>query len=438
MTRRLGENNYLGPDQLLRLIDLDRPVETIPIDILHYCHQKEGDGGFIIPLPAVLLRFRVIVCTCSDAYLLYAVGLTNEQLRIQRECFRRYLKTMCTGFQLQVELPNADQTHFTHLFMDEAAQASEPECLIPLSVVLDVGTDSRKVEVALVGDPRQLASTSYVQPTPSLMERLLLRPVRCLGGGKEHMLGDDLVQLTDWLRYSFRQNGAELLSVFLTLNYRGHPSFLMVPSSLFYSDKLQSMAVAQPATFWCSLLRRIEELSSPVLPATDDNTAVPPEVRYQRQLSWPIHFRGVIGTDTKVTVESGLGTDSWANQEEADVVAEIVETLATSKVPTQSIGVMSPFRGQVVAIRKALRARGLGAVNVGTVEDYQSVEHHVVVLSLTRSTTDFLEHDMEHHMGLFGGQQYKRSNVAMTRAEFMFIVVRVHITLVAGRYGVDG
>lgn len=52
---------------------------------------------------------------------------------------------------------------------------------------------------------------------------------------------------------------------------------------------------------------------------------------------------------------------------------------------------------------------------------FLTVEYDVIVLSLTRSTQSFVEHDVKHRMGVFG--QPKRSNVAMTRAEFMFIVV---------------
>lgn len=33
--------------------------------------------------------------------------------------------------------------HFTHVFVDEAGQASEPECLIPLGLVSDVSGQVR-------------------------------------------------------------------------------------------------------------------------------------------------------------------------------------------------------------------------------------------------------------------------------------------------------
>ena len=45
----------------------------------------------------------------------------------------------------------------------------------------------------------------------------------------------------------------------------------------------------------------------------------------------------------------------------------------------------------------------------------------VIVLSLTRASVDFVDHDVEKGMGIFG--QPKQLNVAMTRAENLFIVV---------------
>ena len=73
-------------------------------------------------------------------------------------------------------------------------------------------------------------------------------------------------------------------------------------------------------------------------------------------------------------------------------------------------------------LRQQLRAKQLGGVNVGTIEDYQSVEHDVIVLSLTRSSSSFVNVDKDKRVGVFG--QPKRSNVALTRAEHLMIVVR--------------
>ena len=115
--------------------DADRPVATIPINILGFCCQNTETGAFCLPAGNRLLQYRVIVTTCNDANILYCIGLTNQQLRHRRRCFENYVRHECDKFCM-LPLPtigSASLPHFTHLFMDEAAQATEPESLICLS-----------------------------------------------------------------------------------------------------------------------------------------------------------------------------------------------------------------------------------------------------------------------------------------------------------------
>lgn len=458
VTTRLSQ--FLTRKQLFRLLDSDRPIATVPTSVLGYCRQDDKSGSFVLPSVEELLHFQVIVCTCYDAHLLYLMGLTNHQLRLHRqELQRQTIKSFRSCGVLVDEIPGVHEPHWTHLFMDEAAQATEPESLIPLSVVVDPSSwsnnsTSRKVEIALVGDPRQLQPRVYCSAAAqaglerSWMERLLRRPVGCLGGGYAHMLGPEMIQMDELLRYSLQRDGQEQLSSFLTLNYRGHPSFLAMPSALFYADKLQSADYyhhkqlrangggetnddadeSKGEAYWCAKLREIEGLELPVIGSSNktaftDETALADMALLspKKQYTFPIHFRGVLGSDMSVTIESGFTGESWTNPAEADVVSEIVQKLVDCGVSSQSIGVMSPFRGQVVLIRKLLRAQGLDTVNVGTIEDYQGVERDTIILSLTRSTKSFVSNDRDARMGVFG--QPKRSNVALTRAENLLIVV---------------
>ena len=46
-------------------------------------------------------------------------------------------------------------SHFTHIFIDEAGHATEPETVIPLSGLLDVNMKNGG-QVVLAGDPKQL------------------------------------------------------------------------------------------------------------------------------------------------------------------------------------------------------------------------------------------------------------------------------------------
>ena len=143
-----------------------------------------------------LFAFQVIVCTCSDAHLLYRAGLTNAQLRIRRRCFQNFVTHSVQECNMRGGvIEGVDEPHFTHLFVDEAAQATEPETLIPLSVVVDPLPGSPKVEIVLVGDPRQLSPNVYSTKAAdcglktSFLERLLQRPISALGGGHPSHVG---------------------------------------------------------------------------------------------------------------------------------------------------------------------------------------------------------------------------------------------------------
>ena len=429
VTRRLADFGFTNR-QVFRLYNADRAVATVPVRVLPYCRQNPNTGNFELPSAKELLSFSIIVCTCYDAHFLYLSGLTNHQLRLRRMEIEQRARVEWQKCGLgENELPPIAAVHgphFTHLFIDEAAQATEPETLIPLSVVVDPVSGSRKVEICLVGDPRQLspqvfsAAAAKAGLASSWMERLLRRPVQCLGGGDEAMLGPEMLTMDALLRYSFARDGHEQISFFLTQNYRGHPSFLAMPSALFYADKLQWASYDRAnrnenlQNKWCERIRHVEFLASPVIPSDSSS---------RKQFHFPIHFRGVIGKDKSHTATSGtISEESWTNQDEAEAVVEIVWTLtSTTNVGSDSIGIMAPFRGQVVLIRNLLRAKGLASVNVGTIEDFQGIEMEVVVLSLTRSTASFVLHDIDRRIGVFG--QKKQSNVALTRAEQMQIVV---------------
>lgn len=426
VTSRLAGEIKTG--KMFRLFDSDRPVETVPVHLLAHCRQCPVTGTFALPTAKELLKFSVIVCTCSDAHLLYRAGLTNAQLRTRRRCFKTYFDRATEECNLTGGvLGGVNEPHFTHLFIDEVAQATEPETLIPLSVVVDPEPGSTKAEIVLVGDPRQLSPNVYSTVAAesglgrSFLERLLQRPVNCLGGGYSHMLGppslENLNTMEDWIQYSFQKEGQDYLSIFLTINYRGHPSFLMMPSTLFYFDKLQSAKASGQHTSWVTQLRAVEALSTLV---TFEHVSQVFQTR--KQSSWPMHFRGIVGSDVSVALDSSPGcTDSWSNPREAYTVVDIAVALKESGVLSQSIGIMAPFRAQVVLIRKLLRHKHLGGVNVGTIEDYQAVERDVIILSLTRANPMFVSSDVERRMGVF--QQPKRTNVALTRAENLFIVV---------------
>ncbi|KAL7982718.1 hypothetical protein Chor_010316 [Crotalus horridus] len=95
---RLHESNLLRPGVMVRVNAINRNEESFNEVIKFYCK-----GGEDIHEAS---RFRIIIVTCSSAGMFYQIGIRFG--------------------------------HFTHVFVDEAGQASEPESLIPLGLISEV------------------------------------------------------------------------------------------------------------------------------------------------------------------------------------------------------------------------------------------------------------------------------------------------------------
>ncbi len=108
-----------------------------------------------------------------------------------------------------------------------------------------------------------------------------------------------------------------------------------------------------------------------------------------------------------VPVESDR--DGRSNTAEAQVVVELVRSFTSDYgIPPESIGVVSPFRAQVVLLRQMLV--GLPVI-VDTVERFQGGERDIMILSFARSrATGFVFDD-------------RRLNVAITRARRKLVLV---------------
>ena len=80
----------------------------------------------------------------------------------------------------------------------------------------------------------------------------------------------------------------------------------------------------------------------------------------------------------------------------------------------------SPSCAQVLHLRERLRAVGLGAIRVGTVDDYQGQEELVIIISTVIGSANVRAVGTMAH-GLMSSPQ--RFNVAITRAKALLVVV---------------
>ncbi|NXJ60272.1 M10L1 helicase, partial [Rostratula benghalensis] len=335
---RLHQSSLLKPGAMVRVNASFRSLEQIDDVVKPYC--KDGDD----------IRkaswFRIIITTCSSAGMFY---------------------------QTEIRLG-----HFTHVILDEAGQASEPESLIPIGLISEANG-----QIVLVGDPKQLGPVikSKIAQTfglnVSLLERLTSR--------------DMYVRDED----AFSACGAynPLLITKLVKNYRSHSTLLTLPSKLFYHKELEACADSSVVTsllHWKKLPRK----------------------------GFPLIFHGIRGSETREG-----HSHSWFNPSEAVQVMQYCCHLAKNEnalVSVTDIGVITPYRKQVEKIRFLLRSIDLSDIKVGTVEEFQGQECMAIILSTVRSCEDLFTDDKS-CLGFLSDP--KRFNVAVTRAKALLIVV---------------
>lgn len=139
-----------------------RYKNQVPDELLPYTYYRddsENRPSFGVPPFATMKGYRVIVSTCIAAAMLPGIGMTRG--------------------------------HFSHIFIDEAGQATEPEVFVSIKMMADTATN-----VALSGDPKQLgpiirsAIACKLGLEVSYLERLMARPPYDLqvGAGKRYDL----------------------------------------------------------------------------------------------------------------------------------------------------------------------------------------------------------------------------------------------------------
>jgi helicase MOV-10 len=359
------------------------------------------------------MSYKVVVTTCRDADMLVQARLTNQALGYLT---RNTLRVVAP--EAYEAISEAQLLHWTTLLIDEAAQATEPEALIPLMVVappLEAQTEKKGLsplpQLLMAGDECQLGprlcSGKPSALSTSLFARLFSRSLYA-----QHPLS--------------RQRGSQILiasmlpmnrPAFANLfrNYRSHPSILSVPSQLFYNDTL-----IPESNILSDIIRTWPGWKSPCC--------------------WPVLFVQNTTPDAVESVLSGNGTGAGALTNHGEVLnaLQLVQGLLQHRVPNYEvseqireaeIAVMSPFRTQVNLIRKIFREKGLYDVNIGPLEAFQGLESRIVVLCTTRTRRDaeaekaarFVREDRERGLGVIG--EPKRLNVAITRAKEGLIVL---------------
>lgn len=182
----------------------------------------------------------------------------------------------------------------------------------------------------------------------------------------------------------------ELASVALRRQYRMHPDICGFPSQEFYGGALFADGPARTAT-----LRLRLDPTDPLAPALDP-------------------LRALVWVDVPEP-----GSQGKVSETQALFTRRIAQTLVSGGVAPERIGVIAPFRAQVAALRRRLRAADLGAVMVDTVDRFQGAEREVIIYSFGGAS----------HIADLRGRgldflaDRRRLNVALTRAQRKLIIL---------------
>ncbi|KAK9664322.1 hypothetical protein RND81_14G033300 [Saponaria officinalis] len=320
----------LQEKDIFRLNASSRPFEDMNPKYLPFCFYDEG--LFRCPPVKALLSYRIIITTYMSSSLLHAEGLKRG--------------------------------YFSHIILDEAGQASEPETMVPISNLCQKDT-----VIVLAGDPKQLGPVIF---SPDAKRYGLVKSY--------------LERLFECELYS---EGDEGYVTTLQRNYRSHPDILQLPSELFYCGQLIACHEALESVPWADLLQNKE---------------------------FPILFSGVQAYD-----EREGDNPSWFNRTEASMVVKLIKKLTARNVSEDTIGVITPYRQQVAKIRMALDDAGISNVKIGSVEQFQGQEREVIIISTVRSTIKHDEFDRIHYLGFLSNP--KRFNVAITRARSLLVII---------------
>ena len=294
-------------------------------------------------------------------------------------------------------LVGASHSHIRHLcfetvFIDEAAQAMEPACWIPIA---------KGQRIVLAGDHHQLPPT--------------VKSEKAAQEGLRETLFEKCIQ---------RQPQTARM---LTVQYRMHTHIMGFSSEKFYGGQL----VAHPSVRHANLADHDPRFASDL----------------------PVEFIDTAGCDfLELTIPESRST---ANPQEAHFLLERLAQLIAPCEPAASpddderpqaplrmggsmdfsIGVIAPYRAQINYLKDAVEDNEVlndlllrRRLSVGTVDSFQGQERDIIAISLTRSNP-------QREIGFLS--DIRRMNVGMTRARRKLLMVGDSSTLCCHPFFVD-
>lgn len=307
------------------------------------------------------------------------------EIRINAELFGEARVIACTLVGSAHRL--LEGMKFGTLFIDEAAQALEAACWIPMR---------RASRVILAGDHCQLPPT--------------VKSIAALRAG----LGKTLME-------RIAENKPEVVTL-LKIQYRMNDEIMRFSSDWFYGGEVESapqikyrsvLDYDHPIT-WIDTSNEENQITIEGEDAPEDSASTASSVSAANQnsdLNFKEQFVGEsFGRINKAEAELTLLT-----------LAEYFTKIGKQRVLEESIdvGIISPYRAQVQYLKKLIKKYEFfkpyrRLISVNTVDGFQGQERDVILISLVRSND-------EGQIGFL--KDLRRMNVAMTRARMKLFIL---------------
>uniref|UniRef100_A0A0K3CMZ8 DNA helicase n=1 Tax=Rhodotorula toruloides TaxID=5286 RepID=A0A0K3CMZ8_RHOTO len=275
-----------------------------------------------------------------------------------------------------------DRFEFDVVIIDEAAQATEPACWIPIL---------KGKKLILAGDHLQLPPT--LKSSDRLTKSLGSKSSKATSKegtappaqpGKLTLSPDLEVTLFSRL---LARHGPSIRRM-LKVQYRFNAKINSFPSTMLYDGELVPDESVKD--------RKLSDLEG---------------VEADEDLDEPVVFFDTAGQAMyeRAAEDGSFGSASKSNENEADVVHKYVQALVNANVPPTSISIISPYNSQVLLLASLIHPQ-YPEIEVGSVDSNQDV----VIVSLVRSNA-------EGEVGFL--RELRRLNVSMTRPRRHLVVV---------------
>ena len=323
------------------------------------------------------------------------------EIRINSELFGEARVIACTLVGSAHRL--LEGMKFGTLFIDEAAQALEAACWIPMK---------RASRVILAGDHCQLPPT--------------VKSIAALRAG----LGKTLME-------RIAENKPEVVTL-LKIQYRMNDEIMRFSSDWFYGGKVESapqikyrsvLDYDHPIT-WIDTSNEENQITIEGEEAPEDSASTSSSVSASTSSADSASSSSAASAanqNSDLNFKEQFVGESFGriNKAEAELtlltLAEYFTKIGKQRVLSESIdvGIISPYRAQVQYLKKLIKKYEFfkpyrRLISVNTVDGFQGQERDVILISLVRSND-------EGQIGFL--KDLRRMNVAMTRARMKLIIL---------------